>query len=157
MGRRANYPDAGLLIWHVDNAKYGYGANEEQQMTASQHYCVSVEQADGAFDLEMDRDRGDSSDLFDASSNDAFSDTTLPDAKWWDGSNSGLDMSQISANATDMTFVFGAGRAVGYWQFEGDGSDSSGNGNDLTLHNFSGTYFCKQFVQRQYVGYGSCV
>ncbi|MHC4906251.1 MAG: M6 family metalloprotease domain-containing protein [Planctomycetota bacterium] len=104
-GRNSTIPDEGLLIWHVDEAKYGYGANDEEDMTPELHYCVSVEQADGAFHLENDNNGGGSGDLFHAGDNDAFNDTTLPDAKWWDGSDSGLDISDISAVGSSMSFV----------------------------------------------------
>ena len=80
-------PDKGILIWHVDELVSG---NENQQMTSSQHYELSVEQADGAFDLEFNRDGGDTADLFDSSHTQGFSDTTSPDAKWWSGSASGI-------------------------------------------------------------------
>ncbi|TKB60710.1 MAG: M6 family metalloprotease domain-containing protein, partial [Nitrospira sp.] len=59
-GRDTFLPDAGLAIWHVDEA----GSNENQQMTPSQHYECSLEQADNRFDLEQGTNAGDSEDLF---------------------------------------------------------------------------------------------
>jgi M6 family metalloprotease-like protein len=100
-GRDTFIPDAGLAIWHVDEL----GSNNNEQMTSTQHYECSLEQADGRFDLEGGANGGDSEDLFSASSNAQFSATSSPDSKWWDGSNSGLDISQISASAATMSFV----------------------------------------------------
>jgi hypothetical protein len=99
-GRDTFIPDAGLAIWHVDEL----GSNNNEQMTPAQHYECSLEQADNHFDLENGTNGGDSEDLFEASSNNQFSDTTAPNAKWWDGSNSGLNISQISASGATMTF-----------------------------------------------------
>jgi M6 family metalloprotease-like protein/uncharacterized repeat protein (TIGR02543 family) len=113
-------PDSGLLITHNDEG----GNKDYQAMTEAQHYETSVEQADGAFDLEFDRDRGDSSDLFHSGGTGpktSFDDTTLPNAKWWagadgtfaSGTNSGLNIHDISAAGETMTFIFGAGTPSG--------------------------------------------
>ncbi|QGZ91790.1 M6 family metalloprotease domain-containing protein [Microcystis aeruginosa] len=101
-GRDTFLPDAGLAIWHVDEQKDG---NEEEQMTPSQHYECSLEQADNRFDLEKDVNAGDNADLFRASYKTEFSDSTSPSSKWWDGSNSGLKIAQISAIGATMTFT----------------------------------------------------
>ena len=100
-GRNAQVPDEGLLIWHIDED----GSNENEQMTPSQHYLVSVEQADGQFHLENGDDSGGSGDLFHAGYRDAFEDDTNPDARWWSGEESYLSISSISAVGASMTFV----------------------------------------------------
>lgn len=100
-GRDTSLPDAGLAIWHVDEQ----GSNNNEQMTPSQHYECSLEQADNRFDLEKNTNQGDSDDLFGSPNSTQFSDTTSPDSKWWAGSTSGLKMTQISAPAATMTFV----------------------------------------------------
>jgi len=97
-------PDKGILIWHIDELVNG---NDNQQMTASQHYEVSLEQADGAFDLENGRDRGDNADAFDSTHTLGFSDATLPDAKWWNGSGSGIRLAFLSAPGANMNVRFG--------------------------------------------------
>jgi M6 family metalloprotease-like protein len=101
-GRDTFLPDAGLAIWHVDEQKNG---NEEEQMTPSQHYECSLEQADNRFDLEKDANGGDNADLFRSPYKTEFSDSTSPSSKWWDGSNSGLKIAQISAIGATMTFT----------------------------------------------------
>ncbi|BCZ45872.1 metalloprotease [Clostridium gelidum] len=101
IGRYADVPDAGLAIYHVDTK----GDNSKNNMTASSHYLVSLEQADGKFDLEKNKNGGDSGDLFRAGYKDSFGDSTAPSSKWWNGSSSGLKISQISESGNEMTFV----------------------------------------------------
>gem|GEM_PF-1077349 len=100
-GRDAGLPDEGLLIWHVDED----GSNDYEQMTPERHYRVSVEQADGKFELERGINSGGSNDLFHAGNNDRFDDDTLPDARWWSGVESGMAITNISAVSDNMTFV----------------------------------------------------
>jgi hypothetical protein len=97
--RDAALPDAGLLIWHVDEL----GSNSNEQMTASEHYELSLEQADGRFDLERNADYGDGNDLFGSPGPVAFSATTSPNSNWWDGTPSGLSIVDVSAPAASMT------------------------------------------------------
>ncbi|MCP4455276.1 MAG: hypothetical protein GY809_27775, partial [Planctomycetes bacterium] len=89
-GWRSDVPDEGLLVWHVDEG----GSNNHQAMQPDSHYKLSVEQADGRFDLEFDQD-GESGDLFHKSYRDRFSDTTFPSALWWDRTASGLALYDI--------------------------------------------------------------
>lgn len=99
-GRDAALPDEGLAIWHVDEE----GDNSREQMTPSQHYEVSLEQADGAFSLERQRAQyGDATDLFGQASL-RFADTTTPGSKWWNGTASHLDIHDISAPGPVMNF-----------------------------------------------------
>ena len=104
IGRRSGMPDAGLLIWHIDED----GSNNNEQMTPTSHYKVSVEQADGRFQLENNDGYGGSGDLFHAGDKDEFTDFTLPDATWWDTSNSKLVITNISTAGSEMTFVKGS-------------------------------------------------
>ncbi len=100
-GRDASLPAAGLAIWHVDEL----GSNNDEQMSPSQHYECALEQADGHFDLEEGTNYGDSADLFASPAATRFAEDTSPDSNWWDGSPSGLNLSQISPPADVMTFV----------------------------------------------------
>ena len=100
-GRDTFIPDAGLAIWHVDEN----GSNSNEQMTSSMHYECSLVQADNRFDLEKNANAGDAEDLFSSPNNTQFSDSTNPDSKWWDGSNSGLNITSVSASGATMTFV----------------------------------------------------
>ena len=102
-GRDVAVPDSGLAIWHVEEG----GSNNNEQMTAAMHYELSLEQADGQFHMEGNANGGDSNDLYAAPASVTFSDTTTPNARWWDGSNSGLAIQNISASGGTMTFTMG--------------------------------------------------
>jgi M6 family metalloprotease-like protein len=102
-GRDSGLPDSGLAIWHVDE----YGSNNNQQMTDASHYECTLVQADGAWDMENNRDYGDSADLFGAPGDTECSATTSPNTNWWDGGDSGLKVSSISVPGTVMTFNIG--------------------------------------------------
>jgi hypothetical protein len=100
-GRDAFIPDNGLAIWHIDEN----GSNSNQQMTVSSHYECSLVQADNHFDLEKNVNPGDADDLYSSPNNTQLSDSTTPNCKWWDSSNSTLNITQISAPGATMTFV----------------------------------------------------
>jgi len=101
-GRDTAIPDAGIAIWHIDTI----GSNNNQQMTASQHYEATLEQADGNWDLENDRNQGDTTDLWKSPSYTTFGPFSSPASDWWDGSLSGLTVRQINASGNTMTFSF---------------------------------------------------
>jgi M6 family metalloprotease-like protein len=107
-GRDASLPDAGLAIWHIDED----GDNSREQMTPDSHYELSLEQADGLFELERSpSENGDGSDLYDGPSA-SFGDNTVPSSKWWNGTSSNLRIDQISASGPNMTFRALLGAAV---------------------------------------------
>ncbi len=93
--------DKGIAIWHIDESISG---NTDPD---ADHYQVSLEQADGKFDLERGLNRGDGGDLFDSSTT-AFSDDTQPDANWWDQTDSGIRIEPLSLPARRMSVAFGA-------------------------------------------------
>lgn len=99
-GRDASLPDAGLAIWHVDEL----GSNNNEQMIPGQHYECSLEQADGRNDLEHGANAGDGEDLYEAILHATFNDVTTPSSKWWDGTDSGLMIGEISDAGSIMTF-----------------------------------------------------
>ncbi len=101
--RDAHLPDSGLAIWHVDEE----GSNNNEQMTALNHYECSLVQADNQFELEKKVNQGDLGDLFSASSRPAFGDSTEPPSRWWDGTPSGLAISGVSAPGPQVTFQVG--------------------------------------------------
>lgn len=99
-GRDLALPDTGLAIWHVDEG----GSNNNEQRTRELHYECSLEQADGRFDLERGDHTGDDRDLFHAGWRDRFADSTVPASTWWDGTPSGLVVSDIGPAGATMTF-----------------------------------------------------
>ena len=85
-GRDSAIPDSGLAIWHVEVN----GSNSNEQMTAADHYYISLEQADGRFDLERNANAGDGGDCYASPGPTAFSASTTPSSNWWDGTPSGF-------------------------------------------------------------------
>ena len=107
-GRDASLPDAGLAIWHVDED----GNNSNEQMSAANHYELTLKQADGLFQLERQRSQlGDAGDLYEGSAS-RFADDTAPSSKWWNGTSSSLSIDQISATAATMSFRCRIGNTV---------------------------------------------
>ncbi|MBD1584564.1 M6 family metalloprotease domain-containing protein [Pseudoalteromonas sp. S16_S37] len=102
-GQNSEQLDQGLAIWHVDSA--GNNSNEW-------HPYIQMEHADGNRDPEYKTNRGDATDLYDVAGE--FS-ASLPNALsskgtnslWWNGSNSGLAISEISDASQTMSFKVG--------------------------------------------------
>lgn len=98
--KKEEHPPEGLRIWHVDET----GNNSREGMTPTSHYKVSVEQADGRFDLERGKNGGDKEDTFYNGNVTRFDDTTTPSANWWDGAESGLRIVKVSTIKPEMIF-----------------------------------------------------
>ena len=80
------------------------GDNSHEQMTSGSHYELSLEQADGLFQLERQRNQvGDPGDLF-AGALARFADASVPDSKWWNGTSSNLTIEQISPAGQSIAF-----------------------------------------------------
>jgi M6 family metalloprotease-like protein/MYXO-CTERM domain-containing protein len=118
---RRSPPDQGLLIWHIDES----GDNSWQDMTATRHYMMSVEQADGKFDLEHNIRAG-SGDLFRAGYKDKFDETTTPNSKWWNAANSGFKLCNIGDVTTDTMTVNAGCITAGGTSSTGGASGSGG-------------------------------
>ncbi len=99
----ASIPSSGLAIFHCDTL----GSNEWQGGSASKHYQCGLLQADGSLDLETNRSMGNETDLFGKIEGTALSHATRPATVLWDGSDSGLEISNISAPGKVMTFMVG--------------------------------------------------
>lgn len=98
-------PASGLAVYHCDI----FGSNELQQGTADSHYQCALLQADGRRDLEDNLNQGDSNDLFGPVAGVALSSTSRPNSREWDGRESGLVVSDISASGARITFEVGQG------------------------------------------------
>jgi M6 family metalloprotease-like protein len=109
--RDAALPKSGLAIWHIDEN----GSNDNEQMTAGSHYECALEQADGLFNLEHDNanngNPGDIGDLYGAPSQTTFGAATMPASSWWDGTASGLEITNISVPGQTMSLTVGGGAA----------------------------------------------
>jgi len=87
------------------------GSNEWQGGSATKHYQCGLLQADGHLDLETNQNMGDEMDLFQETAAVAVSHFTQPSSNLWDGSESGLVISNISAPGETITFLVGAAAA----------------------------------------------
>ncbi len=97
----------GLAVYHCDVL----GSNELQEGTATSHYQCALLQADGRSDLESHPavgNQGDGSDLFGPVAGTALSSTSKPHSREWDGRDSGLVLSDISAPGGKISFRVGA-------------------------------------------------
>ena len=99
----ASIPAGGLAVYHCDTL----GSNEWQGGSASKHYQCGLLQADGSLDLETNRSMGDVKDLFGRMAGIALSHNTRPASVLWDGSDSGLMISNIGEPGRVITFVMG--------------------------------------------------
>ena len=105
-GQNQYQPDQGLAIWHVDPS--GSNSNEWKPY-------IQMEHADGKRDPENKRNRSDATDLYDGNTTAEFN-KNLPNALtnkgtnalWWNGSDSGLNISQISSPASTINFTVAA-------------------------------------------------
>jgi len=110
-------PSHGLAIWHVDDAVTD--CEEDEEMTPEKHYEISLEQAGGVPLLEKtcpgtfghqthDRDcNGIATDYFYPPNRVVFNDSSTPDSHWWDGSPSGLEISNIEVDGRDLILTIG--------------------------------------------------
>lgn len=103
MGLDSALPADGLAVYHCDTR----GSNEWQDRTRERHYQLALLQADARNDLENDINRGDPHDLFGQTDNIALSNATVPNTRKWDGTDSGLMISDISAPGAVITFTVG--------------------------------------------------
>jgi M6 family metalloprotease-like protein len=99
----ASIPAGGLAVYHCDTL----GSNEWQGGSATKHYQCGLLQADGSLDLETNRSMGDVKDLFGRMAGIALSHNTRPASVLWDGSDSGLMISNIGEPGRVITFVMG--------------------------------------------------
>ncbi len=108
MGPDRGLPSSGLAVYHCDIL----GSNEWQQGTAAKHYQCALLQADGRRDLEQNANRGDGDDLFGMALGTVLSSESVPHSREWDGRESGLTISDISAPGDVISFHCGESAPV---------------------------------------------
>lgn len=103
LGLDQHLPSSGLAVYHCDIL----GSNEFQQGTGQRHYQCALLQADGHTDLEHNVNQGDGADLFSGVNGVAISDATVPSSRLWNGSDSGLVLSNVGMPNDEMNFRIG--------------------------------------------------
>lgn len=105
LGLDGHLPSEGMAVYHCDIN----GSNEWQDGTATRHYQIALIQADGRLDLESNLP-SDRTDLFGETANIVIAHDTVPNSRQWDGSDSGLMISDVSAPG--QAIMFNVGSAV---------------------------------------------
>ncbi len=140
-------PQGGLVIWHVDENK---GDNKSEGYPGqggwpgnNSHYKIALLQADGAYHLEHHVNRGDAGDVFHGGGVSSIGPATSPNTGRYQGgtiATTGIQISGISASASNMTFSFsivGAGNAPAITGFN-PGSGGAGTNVIISGTNFTG-------------------
>jgi len=96
-------PGEGMLLLHIDD---NCGNND---LNSNPHRRVDVEEADGLNHLDSKTNSGDAGDVFPGTANNTiFNDSSSPDAKWYSGTNSALQISLIQRTANQVSMNFTA-------------------------------------------------
>lgn len=103
LGIDAHCPSNGLAVYHCDTL----GSNEWQGGTADEHYQCALIQADGSLDLENNRNRGDASDMFSKADGLVLSYDNTPSSRAWDGTDSSMNLMDISKPGKTIKFKTG--------------------------------------------------
>ena len=110
-GRDSSVPGGGVAVWHIDELGNNSTVNLNPN-TSHYNYEATIVQADNRWHLENNLNQGDANDLYYAENNvgsyaNALTDTTFPNAHWWDGTVSGLILKDFSSRSNTMTFTIG--------------------------------------------------
>jgi M6 family metalloprotease-like protein len=102
-------PYKGMAIWHIDQAVLNVTLSSNSVNADKTRKGVDLEEADGTNGLDDPNNRGDAGDLFPGfKMNTSFDDDTKPNAKTYNGANSGIRIFSI-ATLTDSSVKFGFG------------------------------------------------
>jgi M6 family metalloprotease-like protein len=102
-GRDVMLPSSGLAVWHID--ELGSNARPLEMPDGHQHAECRLLQADAAEELDRGADDGDTTDLFGPGPGPVFVDGTALAARWWDGTDAGLQIHSLQADGDDLVFV----------------------------------------------------
>ncbi len=109
LGFDSRLTSSGLAVYHCDIM----GSNEFQQGNQVRHYQCALLQADGHMDLETALNFGDGGDLYGPTAGTAVSHSSRPASLWWDGSESGLTVSQVGSPGEVIGFRTGEHAVAG--------------------------------------------
>ncbi len=113
-GYDAGLPSSGLLIWHIDDTQYSNANEWYPGHTASGHYWVALQQADGLWQMEKNTSYGDGGDPFPGSgAKTTFSAATTPNSNSYSGAATYVTVTNISASGPTMTCDFQVSLSAG--------------------------------------------
>lgn len=96
LGFDESLPGSGILIWHVDEAMEDNRNPWWPGRPSEPHNIVALEQADGRYDLEHDRNSGDRGDPFPGTGwNTTFGADTEPDSRDYRGRSTNITIHSI--------------------------------------------------------------
>lgn len=139
IGYDSYIPKEGLLIWHVDEAKWGNKQEWWPGLDPLNHYKVALEQAEGNWDLERKVNKGDSTDPYSniTPQNCIFNLNSLPSSKSYEEQDSSVCVEFVSDSGSYVTtalsvggdcyHVFTDADSDGYSVCEGDCDDTDPN------------------------------
>lgn len=104
LGFDAHLPGEGLIIEHIDE--------NQSNNTDENHYLVDIEQCDGKRDLNKNANSGDVTDAYPAGGQDAFTASSTPNSKAYDGSDSKVEVTAIASSGVNITAKIKAGSAT---------------------------------------------
>ncbi len=97
IGYDSYLPGSGLLIWHIDDSRNSNTGEWYPGLSASTHYQVALEQADGLYELEHKSDHGDGGDPFPGSfANTTFNAASSPSSNTYGGTVSPVSVNNIN-------------------------------------------------------------
>ena len=113
-GYDAALPSAGLLVWHIDDTQNSNSNEWYPGHTATGHFWVALEQADGLWQLEKNISYGDNGDPFPGSTNNTtFSSASTPSSDDYSGTATYVTITNISPSGPTMTCDFQVGLGTG--------------------------------------------
>ena len=108
---------SGIIIYHIDeNQRYGSHSFSSGPVNNDEtHKFIDIEEADGFSDLDNQINRGDDGDSFPGSSNNiAFDDNSNPNSSRYDGTETGISVTNISSSYEIMTADISIRQQYGY-------------------------------------------
>jgi M6 family metalloprotease-like protein len=102
IGNDSNYPQDGLLVWHVDASHTGSGYIYNNSYTS--HKLLRLMEADGLEEIESGMMGANAGDFY--TPGKTFNACTHPSSNRYDGSSSSVEVSNISAVSEQITATF---------------------------------------------------
>ena len=144
VGYDATLPGSGLCIWHIDETKTNNTKEWYPGHTATGNYWVALEQADGLWDMDKNVDQGDTGDPFPGATNKTtFSAASSPSSDAYNGTQTFVTVTNISASANTMTCDFQISLVADVFDGDGDVPDEY----DVTLSNSPNPFNASTIVE----------